>query len=102
MPPPIRRGHTSALGGGACGLILMRGVIGLSVAANVAAGVNRKTTGVDRMTAGIDRKTTNVNRKTTSVNRKTAGIDRKTAGPTADCGAGGCPQSPPPLADARQ
>ena len=74
MPSAIRRGHTSALGGGACGLILMRGVIGLSVAANVAAGVNRKT----------------------------AGIDRKTAGPTADCGAGGCPQSPPPLADARQ
>ena len=74
MPSAIRRGHTSALGGGACSLILMRGVIGLSVAANVAAGVNRKT----------------------------AGIDRKTAGPTADCGAGGCPQSPPPLADARQ
>ena len=81
MPSAIRRGHTSALGGGACDLILMRGVIGLSVAANVAAGINRKTAGI---------------------NRKTAGIDRKTAGPTADCGAGGCPQSPPPLADARQ
>ena len=81
MPSAVRRGHTSALGGGACGLILMRGVIGLSVAANVAANVDRKTAGV---------------------NRKTAGINRKTAGPTADCGAGGCPQSPPPLADARQ
>ena len=52
----------------------MRGVIGLSAATNVAAGINRKT----------------------------AGIDRQTAGPTADCGAGGCPQSPPALADARQ
>ena len=97
----------------------MRGVIGLSVAANVAAGVDRKATGVDRKTAnvdrktagidrktaGIDRKTANVDRKTTSVNRKTAGVNRKTAGvnrkaagPTADCGAGGCTQSPPPLA----
>ena len=143
MHSAIHRGHTSALGGGASGLILMRGVIGLSVAANVAAGVNRKTAGVDRKAAGVDRKAadvdkaagtdrkaTNVNRKTAGINRKTAGIDRKTAsvnrktagvnrktagvnrktagvdrkaaGPTADCGAGGCPQSPLPLADARQ
>ena len=55
----------------------MRGVIGLSVAANVAASIDRKA-------ANVDRKTTNVN--------------RKAAGPTADCGAGGCTQSPPPLA----
>ena len=88
MPSAIRRGHTSALGGGACGLILMRGVIGLSVAANVAAGVDRKTTNVDRKAAGV--------------NRKTANVNRKTAGPAADCGASGCAQSPPPLANARQ
>ena len=80
----------------------MRGVIGLSVAANVAAGVNRKATGVDRKTAGVDRKTAGIDRKTTNVNRKTTSVNRKTAGPTADCGAGGCTQSPPPLADARQ
>ena len=95
MPSAIRRGHASALGGGACGLILMRGVIGLSVATNVAAGVDRKATNVNRKAAGVDR-------KTAGVNRKVAGVNRKTAGPTADCGAGGCPQSPPPLADARQ
>ena len=87
----------------------MRGVIGLSVAANVAAGINRKTAGVDRKTVGVNRKTAGINRKTAGINRKTAGIDRKTAGvnrkaagPTADRGAGGRPQSPPPLADARQ
>ena len=62
-------------------MILTRGVIGLSVAANEAAGVGRQTAGIGRQTAGVD---------------------RQAAGPTADCGAGGCPQSPPPLADARQ
>ena len=80
----------------------MRGVIGLSAAANVAAGVDRKTAGVDRKAAGVDRKTASVNRKTAGVDRKAAGVDRKAAGPAADCGASGCAQSPPPLANARQ
>ena len=81
MSSAIRRGHASALGGGACGLVLTRGIMGSSVAANEAAGIDRQATGIGR---------------------KAAGVDRKAAGPTAACGAGGCPQRPAPLADARQ
>ena len=123
MSSAIRRGHASALGGGACGLVLTRGVIGLSVAANEAAGVGmqatsidrkaagvgrkaadigRQATGIDRQAAGIDRKVAGIGKKAAGVGRKAAGIDRQATGPTAACGAGGCPQRPAPLADARQ
>ena len=109
MSSAIRRGHASALGGGACGLVLTRGVIGLSVAANEAAGIGRKATGIDRQATGIDRKAAGIDRQAAGVDRQAAGVGRKAAdigrqaaGPTAACGAGGCPQRPAPLADARQ
>lgn len=95
MSSAIRRGHASALGGGACGLVLTRGVIGSSVAANEAAGTDRQATGIGRKAAGIDR-------QAAGIGRKAADIGRQAAGPTTACGAGGCPQRPAPLADARQ